>query len=97
MVEPPDHRADVGSERDRVPHEHPQDRDDAERDRRLHHGAEHVLGPHEPAVEQGEPRRHEHHERRRGEHPRGVSAVAPIAFLLRSRLEVLSALGERKA
>ena len=87
VFEPADQQAVIGPEGERVPDEHPQHRDHAERDQRLHHRPEHVLGTHEPAVEQGETRRHEHHERRGHEHPRGVTGVDPhrLSFSIPSR------------
>jgi hypothetical protein len=70
-------QAVIGPKGERVPDEHPEHRDHPERDQRLHHRSEHVLGTYEPAVEQGETRRHEHHECRGHEHPRGVTGVDP--------------------
>ena len=58
------------TEREGVTEEHPQDRDDPHREEVLHEHREHVLGPHHPAVEEGETRRHEQHERRRRRAPR---------------------------
>ena len=63
------------TERERVTDDHPQNRHDAHADEVLHQHCEHVLRADHAAVEQSQPGRHEQHERRRAEHPRGVPCV----------------------
>ena len=60
---------------------------DAERGEAHHQRVERVLAANEPAVEEREPRHHEHHERGGDQHPRGVArgdvggvhALTPVA------------------
>ena len=65
----------AAAEAQRVADEPPQDGRDAHRDEALDHDRQRVLAADEPAVEEGEPRRHEHHQARGEEHEAGVRAV----------------------
>src|SRR5438132_996453 len=47
--------------------------DHSKRDHAHHQGVERVLGPHQPAVEERQPHGHHHHQRGRGQYPRGVA------------------------
>ena len=63
------------AERERVPEDHPDHRHDAQGEEVLHEHREDVLGAHHAAVEEREPRSHEHHECRRNEHPCGIASI----------------------
>ena len=64
-----------GAERQRVADQRPQDADEAERDDAHHHRVEGVLRADETTVEERECRRHQEHQRRGDQHPRGVGRV----------------------
>ena len=53
----------------------PDDVDNRERDKALHHDGKDILAPDEAAVKEGEPRRHQHDEACRDQHEGGVSVV----------------------
>ena len=72
---PADRDAVALVEGERVAHERPHDGRDGERGDAHHERVERVLRAHEPGVEEPERRRHQQHERGRGEHPRGVARV----------------------
>ena len=71
---PPDERR-AGGERQRVPEEGPGHAREAQRDETHHHRVERVLGPDEPAVEEGKGGGHQQHERRGHQHPRHICVV----------------------
>src|SRR5204863_234042 len=74
-VETPDEAAHRRSERERVAHEHPLQRDETQREEAVHEGRQHVLRLHHPAVEEGESGHHQHDERRGDEKPCGVAGI----------------------
>ena len=53
----------------------PEHRRPAHRDEALHHDREHVLPPDEPAVEERQPRRHQHDEAGAQQHEAGVPGI----------------------
>ena len=75
VLQAADHPPVIGAERQRVPHDHPQQADHADRHEGLDHRRDHVLRAYQPSVEQREPRHHEEHQRRRGQHPGGVTSI----------------------
>ena len=79
-VEVPDQAPDIGAERERVTDEHPQDRYETQRKDALHDRPEHVLGSDHAAVEQREPRGHEHHHRGCDENESGISSIHLISL-----------------
>ncbi len=75
-----------GGERLRIAPAAPDDRDDRHDHEHLHQHAEHVLRPHQAAVEQREARhRHHQHEQGRDQHPGGVALVRHVGLLNRGR------------
>ena len=70
-----DEAAVVGAEGQAVAEQHPLDADDAQQDEALHHDGEHVLAAHQAAVEEGQPRRHQHDQRRADQHPGGIASI----------------------
>jgi len=65
----------AGRESQRITQQRPDHGDQAQCDEAHHHGVEGVLRPHQPAVEEGQRRRHQQHQRRGHEHPRDVGVV----------------------
>src|SRR5439155_3408500 len=65
----------VGSECEAVPPEHPLDADQAEDEKAVHDGRQHVLPADQPAVEETKRWRHQHHERSRCQDPGGIAAI----------------------
>jgi hypothetical protein len=49
--------------------------DDAHRHEALHNNRQNIFAAHEPAVEKGQSRRHQHHQGRPQQHPCGVAMV----------------------
>src|SRR6185436_21001913 len=70
-----DDSAGVTREAQRVADREPDDRRPAHRDEALHHDREHVLPADEPAVEERQPWRHEHHQARAQQHEAGVAGI----------------------
>jgi len=70
--------ADVLAERDGVAHDHPLHGDDPERDKGVHHRAQHVLAAYHARVEQSEAWHHQHDKRGRYDHPGRVAAVQAV-------------------
>ena len=66
---------DVRPEREAEPDQDPDDADDREPEEAVHDRRENVLAPHEPAVEEGEPRQHHHHKGGGHQQPGGVATV----------------------
>ena len=79
-VEPADEpeAADVRPEGEREPDDHPHDADEGQPEEAVHDRRQHVLAPDQAAVEQRQPRQHDHHECRRHEQPRGIASVHPF-------------------
>ena len=77
VVQPADQAepARIGAEREAEPDHHPDDADDGQPEEAVHDRRQDVLAPNEPAVEEGQPGEHDHHEGRRGEHPGGVARI----------------------
>jgi hypothetical protein len=55
--------------------EYPDNGNDAHGDETLHHDSEHVLAPHEAAVEEGESRRHEADQSRTEQYEGGIASI----------------------
>ena len=70
-----DDAVDAVAERQAEPDHDPQDADDRHRHEALEHRRDDVLRADHPAVEEGEPRRHQQHQRRGRQHPGDVAAV----------------------
>ena len=70
-----DRRRRAAAEAQRVADQPPQHRRDAHRDEALDHDRERVLSPDQPAVEEGEARRHQHHQARGKKHEPGVAPL----------------------
>ena len=66
---------DVRAEGQRVPDHDPDHADDGHRGEAVHHRAQDVLRPDEPAVEHGQAGDHQQHQGRRGEHPGGGARI----------------------
>src|ERR1043166_7955685 len=74
-VEVADHAPDVAREAERIAAHEPHHGRPTERDEALDHDREHVLAADEPAVEEREPGRHEHHQAAAEQHERGIAGV----------------------
>ena len=70
----------AGGEGQAVAVDNPQNRAQAEDDEDLHQHRQHVLRADHAAVEERQPGRHEQDERRRNEHPRGVTGIHGAAI-----------------
>ena len=86
VVEPADEAADVeavgereahrvAAERQSEPEQDPRDADQGQDEDAVHDRAEHILAANQAAVEEGQPGRHEHYERSRGQDPGGIARV----------------------
>jgi hypothetical protein len=67
--------AEIVPEGERVADHHPDDGDRGKRAEGHHDHVQHALGAHHPAVEERQPRCHQHHQGGRGEQPGGVAGV----------------------
>ena len=80
----------AAGEGERIAKQRPGERHEAERDETHHHRVERVLRSHQPAVEEGERRRHQENERGGHEHPRGIGLIhqdPPVLVIERSPLD----------
>jgi len=81
----------VRSEREAIPPQDPLDADEAQNEKTVHDGRQHVLAANEPAIEEAEGRRHQHDERRRRQYPCGIAAIDfHIASLRFAKASLLS-------
>ena len=75
QVEIADDAALAAAEAQRVADNHPEDCRPAHRDVALDHDSEHVATAHEPAVEEGQARGHQHHQAAAEQHECGVAGI----------------------
>ncbi len=69
------HAVDVRPEREGEADDDPDDADQRQPEEAVHDRRQDVLAAHEPAVEQGQARQHDHHQRRGHQHPGGIATI----------------------
>lgn len=74
--------AEIAPERERVAYKDIHDRGDAHDEEGGHQRVQHVFAPDHASVEEGEPRRHEQHERACGENPCHVAGIDTFYHLI---------------
>ena len=70
-----DDPADIAGEAERIADREPDHRGPAHGDEGLHHDGEHVLAADQPAVEEGQPGRHQHHQAAAQDHETGIAGI----------------------
>ena len=70
-----DRQVHVRPEGEREADDDPDDADEGQSEEAVHDRRQDVLAAHEPAVEQGQARQHDHHEGRRHQQPGGISGI----------------------
>ena len=76
-----DDAAVVTAEGQRVTNQTPHQGGDADDRHTAHHRIHHIFAPHQPAVEEGQPRRHKEHQRSTDDHKSSISTVHFLTFL----------------